>query len=316
MTRRNGWTLTDVPDQAGKTFLVTGATSGIGLETVRALASSGGSVILTCRSATKGQAALADVRQSVPDAHLQLGSLDLASLASVRDFAAWVDTEDLPVDVIINNAGIMAVPHSTTSDGFESQFGVNHLGHFALVGLLLDRLLESETPRVVSVSSLAHRTAKLDFHDLMSTRRYSRFGAYSQSKLANLLFTMELQRRLRSVDKGHVLSVACHPGISTTNLSGGVTGGLWGKAARVSQLSRPTIAQSSSEGALPTLRAATDPDAKGGDYFGPRDRMETKGPAVKVKARPKAFDVHDARGLWEASVELTGVDYAALIPSE
>lgn len=312
MSSKSEWTVHDVPDQAGKRFLITGANSGIGLEAARVLAQRGAQVVLACRNPLKAEQAVSEIRDSAAD--VELVALDLASLASVRACADELNAAGKPIDVLINNAGIMAVPQGTTEDGFELQFGTNHLGHFALTGLLLDRILESENPRVVTVSSNAHKTGRMKFDDLQSERKYNRASAYAQSKLANLLFTMELQRRFRRVGLDRALSLACHPGWAATNLSHGMTGGWWERAGKLVERVSPIFGQSSADGALPTLRAATDPTAKGGDYFGPAKMAESKGPAVKVGAKPRAYDVHDARGLWEQSVSLTGVSYDRLMP--
>jgi NAD(P)-dependent dehydrogenase (short-subunit alcohol dehydrogenase family) len=314
MPTKTEWTSRDVPEQSGRSFIVTGANSGIGLETARVLAQGGAEVTLACRNQTKAAAARDDILGTAPDANLHIGELDLASLASVRSFAADYLASDRPLHVLVNNAGIMGIERTLTEDGFEAQLAVNHLGHFALTGLLIDRLLENPDPRVVNVSSLAHRSGRIDFDDLMLEGKYRRFGAYGQSKLANLLFTMELQRRFRWVDRRDALAVACHPGLSATNLAAAIDDGLWGRAVQLTERFAPNLGQSPLDGSVPTLRAATDPDVAGGDYFGPSSMGEIKGPAVKVKARPKAYDVHDARGLWEASVKLTGVTYDALVP--
>lgn len=310
MTKKqtDGWTAADIPDQAGRRFVITGGNSGIGLEAARMLAGAGGDVLITSRSMDKGQAALDDLRSGDLAGSVELGQLDLADLASVRTFAETVLATNQPVDVLINNAGVMATPHERTADGFELQLGTNHLGHFALTGLLVERIGASDDARVVNVSSIAHRQGKIDFDDLMSEQKYSRFGAYGQSKLANLLFTMELHRR-RHRRGDEILALACHPGMSATNLSQGMSDGILGKITGVTKRFESTFTQTAADGALPTVRAACDPDAKGGDYFGPDGFGELRGKAVKVKAKPKAYDVHDARALWERSVELTGVDY-------
>ncbi|MFV2040165.1 MAG: oxidoreductase [Acidimicrobiales bacterium] len=312
MSSKSEWTMPDVPDQTGKRFVITGANSGIGLETARTLAQRGAHVVLACRNQESGQRVLGEIRDTVPGASVELVSLDLASLASVRACAEALNAAGNPIDVLINNAGIMAVPRGVTKDGFELQLGTNHLGHFALTGLLLDRILASEQPRVVTVSSNAHKAGRIRFDDLQSERKYSRFSAYAQSKLANLLFTMELQRRFRRVGLDDALALASHPGWAMTNLSQGMSDGLWAHAVKVTDRAGTLLGQPATGGALPTLRAATDPTAKGGDYFGPARLAESKGPAVKVSARPRAYDVHDARGLWEQSVSLTGVTYERL----
>lgn len=312
MTSKSEWTAVDVPDQSGKKYVITGANSGIGLETARVIADRGARVVMACRSTDKAAAACDDIRATVPDADLQIVALDLSSLDSIRAAADEINDADQPIDVLINNAGIMAVPKGVTVDGFELQLGTNHLGHFALTGLLLGTILRSEQPRVVTVSSNAHKSGKVDFEDLQSDESYSRMGAYAQSKLANLLFTMELARRFRRAGLDDALSVAAHPGLALTNLSAGVTGGWWERAVKMLDRIGPYLTQPAADGALPTLRAATDPHAEGGDYYGPANLREARGPAVKVKPKRIAFDVHDARGLWEESVRLTGVGYDEL----
>lgn len=310
MTKKqtDGWTADDIPDQTGRRFVITGGNSGIGLEAARMLAGAGGDVLITSRSVDKGQAALDDLRSGDLAGSVDVAQLDLADLASVRSFAESVLATNQPIDVLINNAGVMATPYERTADGFELQLGTNHLGHFALTGLLIERIGASEDARVVNVSSLAHRQGKIDFDDLMSEEKYSRFGAYGQSKLANLLFTMELHRR-RHRRGDEILALACHPGMSATNLGQGMSDGLLGKITGFTKRFETTYTQTAADGALPTVRAACDPKATGGDYFGPDGFGELRGKAVKVKAKPKAYDVHDARALWERSVELTGVDY-------
>ncbi len=314
MASKNEWTAVDVPDQSGKRIVITGANSGIGLEAARVLADRGAHVVMACRSSDKAEAAAEEIRATVPDASLEIVALDLGSLDSVKEAAAVITNDDRPLDTLINNAGIMAVPHGTTTDGFELQLGTNHLGHFAFTGQVLSALLVAETPRVVTVSSNAHKMGKMNFDDLQSEKKYSRFGAYAQSKLANLLFTMELARRFRRAGLDDAISVGCHPGASSTNLASGMGEGRWDRLTSMAEKLPATMVQSAADGALPTLRAATDPGAANGDYYGPSKRFEMVGPASKVKPRRSAFDVHDARGLWEASIELTGVDFAEIHP--
>jgi NAD(P)-dependent dehydrogenase (short-subunit alcohol dehydrogenase family) len=287
-----------VPDQSGRTILVTGANTGIGYDAARVLAGCGARVLLGCRSAEKAGAARDRIRGLHAKADVEVLSLDLGSLASVREAAAEALREER-IDLLINNAGIMAPPREETVDGFESQFGVNHLGHFALTGLLLPKLLETEGSRVVNVSSSAHKFGTMNFDDLQSQKSYSRQGSYGQSKLANILFTNELQRRL-SARGASTLSVACHPGISDTELSRHFP-------AWVSLLFLPMrlMTQSSAMGALPTLIAATGPDVRGGDYYGPGKRFEMVGPPNRQKASAEAQDESVARRLWDVSVELT-----------
>lgn len=307
MTRK-GFSTADVPDQTGKVFVVTGANSGIGLEATRVLVDRGAHVIMACRSLDKAGAAVDLIRANHPDARLEVRELDLADLASVRAFADGVLAAHARIDVLVNNAGIMAIPRSETKDGFEMQLGTNHLGHFALTGLLLSRLVESGPSRVVTVSSTAHRMGKMDFGDLMSEKSYGDWTAYGQSKLANLLFAFELNRRLKAA-KEPVKSIAVHPGYSATNLqhvgpqvSGNkLMGGLMKVANKV-------VAQPAEQGCLPTLRAATDPSVEGGTYWGPGGFMEIAGPPVQVDASDRAKNIGDAKRLWEISIDLTGVD--------
>ncbi len=297
------WTAVDIPDQAGRVAVVTGANSGLGLVTARELARAGARVTLACRSAEKGEAAAGRIRSAVPDADVQPAVLDLAALESVRAFAAGVPER---VDLLINNAGVMAAPRRLTAEGFESQFGTNHLGHFAVTGLLLGRLLSAPAPRVVTVSSTLHRRGKMNFDDLQGERKYSPWGAYGQSKLANLMFCFELQRR--STEAGTaLLSMAAHPGYAATNLQFAATDRFYEKA--FGWIGNRLIAQSADMGALPTLYAATVPDLPGGTYVGPGGRSEQRGYPTVVTAAGKAYDEAAWRRLWAVSEELTGVHY-------
>jgi NAD(P)-dependent dehydrogenase (short-subunit alcohol dehydrogenase family) len=305
MSKAPPWTADDVPDQTGRLALVTGANSGIGLETARVLVGRGARVLMACRNPEKG----ADAQQEIGSAHVELLELDLADLASVRSAASRVLAEHDRLDLLINNAGIMAVPEGRTPDGFELQLGTNHLGHFALTGLLVERLLETPGSRVVNVSSGAHRWGDLDFDDLQWERRtYKRFGAYGSSKLANLLFTLELQRRF-DVDGAKSLAVSAHPGIAKTNLARRPAGspGAWRDS--VMRLFTGWMLQDAAMGALPTLRAATDPDVLGGEYYGPDGRGELGGHPVKVPASTRAQDAERAARLWRVSEQLTGVSF-------
>jgi NAD(P)-dependent dehydrogenase (short-subunit alcohol dehydrogenase family) len=294
------WTAQDIPDQTGRRVIVTGANSGLGYNVSLELARRGSRVILACRDQGRGQAALDKLLGEVPDADAELRTLDLASLASVRAFADGVDEA---VDLLVNNAGVMAGPHRTTADGFELQLGTNHLGHFALTGLLLERLLAAEAPRVVSVSSGAHRMGKMNFDDLQSEGRYWRWGAYGQSKLSNLLFMRELGRRAAEADTP-LVSVAAHPGYSATNLQ--TTGNRIDDL--VMKVSNLVIAQSDAMGALPLLYAATE-DLASGAYVGPDGVGEQRGHPKLVGMSGRAKDDEDARRLWEVSEQLTGVTY-------
>lgn len=292
------WSTVDMPDQHGRTAVVTGANSGLGLQTAHALAAAGARVVLACRSTQRGAAAEQRIRDAVSYAEVEVRQLDLADLASVRAFAGGVDG---PLDLLINNAGLMAVDRSRTADGFETQLGVNHLGHFALTAHLLPALLRAPGSRVVTVSSMGHRAGRLRTDDLMHERRYRRWGAYWQSKLANLLFTAELDRRLRAA--GAVTqTLAAHPGGARTDI--GTEGS--GATNRLLNVVVPLVTQSAAAGALPTLRAATDPAARGGQYYGPR--LGAVGPPVLETPSRHARDPEAARWLWEASVRLTGVE--------
>lgn len=286
------WTAADLPSQEGRTIIVTGANSGIGLVAARELARSGAHVVLAVRNAEKGTAAAAQIGHGA-----EVRPLDLASLSSVRDFAsAW----DGPLDVLINNAGVMAPPLTRTADGFELQFGTNHLGHFALTGLLLDRIAD----RIVTVSSGAHRIGKIRLDDLNWDQRYQRWPAYGQSKLANLLFTFELQRRL-AASGSDVRAVAAHPGYAATNLQSH-TASIQDKIMGVLN---KVIAQSADMGALPTLYAATQ-DIAGGSYVGPDGIGEQRGHPHLVGCTAAAQDEAVAAELWERSEALTGVSFA------
>ena len=301
------WTAADIPDQSGRVAIVTGANSGLGLATARELARSGAQVVIACRSAAKGDQAASSITGSVPAAVVEVASLDLADLGSVREFAEARAASGLALDLLINNAGIMAAPRRLTKDGFESQFGTNHLGHFALTGLLLPALLKAPAPRVVTVSSFLHRRGTMHFDDLQGERKYDRWGAYGQSKLANLMFCFELQRRAIEADAA-LLSLAAHPGYASTNLQFAATDRLYEKA--FGWIGNRLIAQSADMGALPTLYAATVRDLPGGTFVGPGGRKEQRGYPTVVTAARKAYDEEDWRRLWEVSEQLTGVHYA------
>ena len=297
------WSVADIPDQAGRRAIVTGANSGIGLVAARELARHGAAVVLACRNQAKGEAALAEVRAAAPEGDVTLATLDLADLASVRAFAA---AQTAPLDLLVNNAGLMAPPRRTTKDGFELQLGTNHLGHFALTGLLLDRLRAGDAPRVVTLSSGAHRMGKIAFDNLQGERRYFRWNAYGQSKLANLLFMRELDRRARAAGLP-LTSVAAHPGYSATNLQTASPPAV--DRAVMAVLNR-VVAQDADHGALPTMYAATVAGLPGGSYVGPDGRGELRGAPALVSMSGRASDPETARKLWEVSEELTGVTYA------
>ncbi|MCU1396715.1 MAG: dehydrogenase/reductase [Ilumatobacteraceae bacterium] len=297
------WSETDIPDQTGRTALVTGANSGIGYEAARALAQRGAKVLLGCRNPEKAATALERIRVSAPGADVQVLPLDLADLSSVRAAATTVNDSEPKLDLLINNAGVMALPLSRTADGFEMQFGTNHLGHFALTGLLLDRLNAAPAARVVSVSSQGHRMGRIAFDDLDATEGYHRWLRYGQSKVANLLFTYELQRRLLAADST-TIALACHPGGSNTEL-GRDAGFLMKTFQPIANL----VMHSATMGALPTLRAATDPMAKGSDYYGPDGISQTRGFPIKVHSSAYSHKADVARQLWTVSEEMTGVSW-------
>ncbi len=300
------WVAGDIPDQSGRTVIVTGANSGLGLATSRELARAGAAVWLAVRDEEKGRRASSSIREQVARADLTTGLLDLADLSSVRAFAESFVAAGGQLDLLINNAGIMAAPRRLTGDGFESQFGTNHLGHFALTGLLLPALLKAPATRVVTVSSHLHRRGTMNFDDLQGERKYSPWGAYGQSKLANLMFCFELQRRAIEADTA-LLSLAAHPGYAATNLQFAATDRFYEKA--FGWIGNRLFAQSADMGALPTLYAATMPDLPGGTYVGPGGRAEQRGHPKVVAAAGKAYDEDDWRQLWELSEQLTGVHY-------
>ncbi len=304
------WTLKDAPDLEGKVMVVTGANSGIGFEAAQALAGARARVILACRNAAFADAAIAKIRAVHSEALLEFAELDLASMASVRSFAAAFTARHERLDVLINNAGVMALPYRKTSDGFEMQFGTNHLGHFALTGLLLGPLLGTPGSRVVTVSSIAHRIGKICFDDLQGEKRYRRWPAYGQAKLANLLFTYELSRSLEAHGRA-VLSVACHPGYTDTNL-GVAAARLDGSsvAESIIRFANENVGQAAAMGALPTLYAAMAPGVVGGDYIGPDGAFELWGHPVKVGSNGRSHDEAVAAQLWAVSESLTGVRFA------
>lgn len=300
------WTAADIPDQSARLAVITGANSGLGLVTSRELARAGASIVLACRGAAKGEQAAGGIKRDVPDAQLSVWQLDLADLRSVAAFAERLATEHGRLDLLINNAGVMAPPRRSTADGFESQFGTNHLGHFALTGRLLPTLLQAERPRVVTLSSGAHRMGQINFDDLQGERRYNNWRAYGQSKLANLMFCFELARR--AAEAGSALtSLAAHPGYAATNLQSAGPATWYEKLGGA--IGNRVIAQSAEMGALPTLYAATVPDLPGGTFVGPDGFVEQRGYPHIVTAAGKAYDQQAWRRLWEVSEELTGVHY-------
>ena len=305
------WTAADMPDLSGRTAIVTGANSGLGLSTARELAAHGARVIMACRNEEKARGAAASILERVPGARVSVERLDLSSLDSVRAFAERMRSELEPgLDLLINNAGVMAPPRRETADGFELQFGTNHLGHFALTGLLLGTMEGRSDARVVTLSSGAHRIGKITLDDLQRERSYFRWTAYGQSKLANLMFALELDRRLREAGSP-ILSVAAHPGYAATNLQ-------WAAAPLLDRgvmLALNVFAQSADMGALPTLYAATAPDLAGGTFVGPDGIGEQRGHPRIVSPNAAALDADTAARLWERSEELTGVRFELPAPA-
>ena len=298
MTR---WTPADLPDQTGRTALVTGANSGLGYWTSVELARNGARVLMACRNPTKAQDALARLRAEVPDAQVELVAMDLASLTSIERAADDVAGRVQGLDLLVNNAGIMAVPEGRTEDGFELQFGTNHLGHFALTGRLLPLLRKGKAPRVITVSSGAHIIGRIDFDDLAADNGYPRWRRYGMSKLANLLFASELHRRA----EGSLLSAAAHPGYAATHLQTGQGQPLF---QALMSFGNKVLAQSDAQGAWPQLYAATMPDVQGDDYYGPH-LADLRGHPKKASRTSHARNLADAKRLWEVSEDLTKVTY-------
>jgi NAD(P)-dependent dehydrogenase (short-subunit alcohol dehydrogenase family) len=308
----SGWSARDIPSQTGRVAIVTGTNSGLGFVTARELARAGATVVMTSRDPVRGADAEQRLREAVPDADVRLEALDLASLASIRDFCARMIAAYDGIDVLVNNAGVMAIPRATTADGFEMQLGTNHFGHFALTGQLLPGLLKRPGSRVVTISSAAHKVGSINFDDLLGEKSYWSWRAYAQSKLANLLFAYELQRRL-AASRAATISVAAHPGYASTNLqavgpqqSGNKVMGL------LMNLGNVAFGQSADDGALPQLYAATAPDVEGGQFFGPSRMMESRGAPKRVDSTSRSKDPELAARLWAVSEELTDVRYDIL----
>jgi len=297
-----------MPDLGGKMIMVTGGNSGLGFESVKAFAAKGAGVVLASRSVQKGEEAKSDILKTVPDGKITVMQLDLGDLESVRSFAADYLKNHQKLDVLLNNAGIMMTPYFTTRDGFEGQFGTNHLGHFALTGLLMDVLLATPGSRIVNVSSGAHKNGTMDFDNLQwkDGKDYGSMKAYGRSKLSNLLFTYELQRKLEAANQD-TLAVAAHPGIAATNLARHLEGKFLFKV--LTPLFK-MLAQDQAMGALTQIRASVDPEVKGGEYYGPDGRGERKGYPVVVPSNEASHDLRDAARLWEESEKLTGVKVA------
>lgn len=299
------------PGPARRVFVVTGANSGLGLATTRALAHQGAHVVLAVRDEAKGRRAAADIEATRPGAGLEVRHLDLADLDSVRAFADRMRADHPKLDVLINNAGVMAPPRTLSAQGHELQFACNHLGHFALTGLLLDLLSAGEAPRVVTVSSVNHRKGRLYFDDLTGERRYSPMGFYNQSKFANAVFGWELHRRLTEAGSP-VRSVLAHPGYTATNLQTSAPVGLW--RVVFGRIGNPLLAQPPARGAMPQLHAATDPGVASGQFIGPDGPAELRGAPTRVRLSDAAADPETGRRLWELSERLTDVRFAFPTP--
>ena len=303
-----------MPDCADKTVLITGANSGLGFEATKAFAAKGATVIMACRSLDRGRKAAADIQSDVGDTGgtLYIRECDLASLDSIETFADGITEDYDTLDILCNNAGVMAIPRQETEDGFEKQLGVNHLGHFALTGHLLELLVDSDgESRVVTHSSGAHEAGEMDFDDLQREQSYSKWEAYGQSKLANLLFAYELHRRFKTADITDTISVACHPGYAATNLQyrGPEQSGSQLRLAMM-KIANAVVAQSAAKGVLPLLYAATGEDVTGGEYYGPGGFKNMRGAPGLQTSNDASYDEEDAKTLWKTSEELTGVSYA------
>ncbi len=307
----SGWTASQIPDLTGRVAVVTGANSGLGAITARELAQHGCRVVLAVRDTGKGQGAARQIRAAIPAAQAEVRELDLSSLASVRAFAAGLAAEIPALNLLVNNAGIMATPPRRTADGYELQFGTNYLGHFALTGLMLEALGRGEASRIVTISSTEHKPGHIHFDDLQLDRGYAARKAYQQSKMANTIFGIELDRRLRAAGSP-VISVLAHPGYAATNLQ---SAGPTGAAALIMKFTNAVIAQSAERGALPQLYAATAPGVRGGQFYGPSGFQEMRGDPVEVQPALEARDPQIGRRLWAVSEELTGVAYPLALPA-
>lgn len=301
------WTKAKVPDMNGAVVIITGANSGIGLEAAKTLAMHNARVILAVRNESKGQRAKDAILQASPPAHVEIMQLDLADLSSIRNFAEAFLARQEPLQLLINNAGVMGPSYGKTKDGFEMQFGTNHLGHFALTGLLLHGLRQATGARVVTVSSAAHTAGHIHFDNLDGRAGYRRWGFYGQSKLANLLFAYEFQRRLTMANVD-IKSVACHPGFAATNLTANGFGARVPIAGKALGFTANLFAQSAQMGTLPTLYAATEPSIHGGEYIGPLGGM--RGYPGIVRSNARSHDEAVAQQLWNVSEQLTGVHYS------
>ena len=301
------WTKQDIPDLSGKIIIVTGGNSGIGNEAVKAFAEKGAEIISACRNMEKGEVAKAEILKDLPKAQITVMELNLMDLDSIRTFAETFKSGYKKLDILLNNAGIMMNPYALTKDGFESQMGTNHLGHFALTGLLLSLILNTPKSRVVNISSLAHKMGKMNFNNLLfeKGKGYSRIKAYGRSKISNLLFTYELQKRFESANASSI-AVTAHPGISDTNL-GRHFENIWFVKLLMPMYMK--MVQNAAMGALPGIRASTDLDVKGSDYYGPGGKGEKTGFPIKVESNPASHNMEDAKKLWEESEKLTEVNF-------
>jgi len=299
MSNNNKWTVDNIAAQSGKAIIITGANSGIGYEAARALANKGATVIMACRNLDKGEKAATQIQSKNPIGKVILEQLDLADLNSIKNFTNRYLVEYDRLDVLINNAGVMAIPYRLTADGYEMQIGTNHLGHFALTGLLINKLQKTPNSRVVTVSSYAHIIGRINFDDLNSEKRYQKWLAYGQSKLANLLFAYELQRRLTATSHNPI-SIAVHPGYAATNLQ---------SSSSFFSLTNHFMAQSQEMGALPTLYAATSSEIQGGEYIGPDGFLAQRGYPHKARSSKRSYNQETAQNLWKISEELTGIQF-------
>lgn len=294
------WTAENIPNLEGKIVLITGANSGLGFEASLTLAKKRATIVMACRDATKGEEALQQIKREVSDGQVVIRTLDLASLLSIRTFATEFTSNYNRLDILMNNAGVMAPPYRTTEDGFELQIGTNHFGHFALTGLLLERLLHTTASRIVTTTSFAHYMGRINFDDLNWTRKYAKWPAYGQSKLANLLFTYQLDRRFKAAGTNNI-AVAAHPGYSATHLQ---------RHSGVFSFLNTFLAQPAQMGVLPLLYAATAAGVQGGEFFGPDGFLEMRGYPKKVRSSATSYDGALAKRLWEVSRKVTGIQYA------
>ncbi len=303
------WTTQDVPSQIDKTVIITGANSGLGYWTAFYLAKNGANIIMACRNTKKAEVAKEQITSKLPSAQVQLSALDLSNLDSIKRFAEEFQTSNDKLNILVNNAGVMALPYCKTHDGFEMQLGTNHLGHFTLTGLLLPTLLKTPDSRIVNTSSAAHRAGKISFSNLMGEKHYNKWQAYAQSKLANLFFTFELQRRLAAAQSS-TISLAAHPGYAATNLqSVGPTMANSILAKAIMWFGNTFLAQSAEMGALPQLYAATAIEARAGSYIGPDGLFKMRGYPTIEKPRSTTNNIEIAEKLWQVSEELTGIRY-------